>query len=63
MDNHKEPQTDSFLILDTHLRARKVYGFVVIIIVLNILVAAMMINLISDDCQPGLVIPTAIMGQ
>jgi len=48
--NPKDPTTDSFLTLNTHLKARSMYGFVILVIVLNILIAAMMINLSSDDC-------------
>jgi len=46
----KNPITDSFLTLNTHLKARSAYGFVILVICLNILIAAMMINLSQDDC-------------
>lgn len=52
--NNKEQQTpgpssDSFLIVGANLKARKLYGFIILFIVLQILIAAMMLNVQSSN--------------
>ena len=52
MTNHEPtpgPPSDSFITLDARLKARKTYGFVILFIVLQMLIAAMWINVQRTD--------------
>jgi len=45
----KDPQTDSFLTIGANLKARSIYGFIILFVVLQILIAAMMLNIQSTN--------------
>jgi hypothetical protein len=44
MTPQKEPQTDNFLTIGANLKARSIYGFIILFVVLQILIAAMLLN-------------------
>jgi hypothetical protein len=66
-DQTPGPPSDSFLTIGANLKARSIYGFVILFIVLQILIAAMLLNIQSTNgwligcpevvTQPGEIAP------
>jgi len=65
--NTPGPPSDSFLTIGANLKARSIYGFVILFVVLQILIAAMLLNIQSTNgwligcpevvTQPGAISP------
>jgi hypothetical protein len=43
------PPSDSFLVIGANLKARSIYGFIILFIVLQVLIAAMLLNIQSTN--------------
>jgi hypothetical protein len=43
------PPSDSFLVIGANLKARSIYGFVILFVVLQILIAAMLLNIQNNS--------------
>jgi hypothetical protein len=43
------PPSDSFLTIGANLKARSIYGFIILFVVLQILIAAMLLNIQSTS--------------